>query len=152
MHFEIYTAKNGQYAWRLRAGNGKIVADGGETYKRKADCEGALELFRQLAPTAPVNDRVENPDRGRVGTGAEFELYRSEKDGDYYWRFQQGGNNEILADGSEGYSSKAGCEAAIERVKRLVPKARVDDETDGSSGGGFTPREEPTTVGGGRFS
>jgi len=34
--FAIYKAKDG-YRWRLKAKNGKIIAEGGEAYKRRPE-------------------------------------------------------------------------------------------------------------------
>lgn len=35
--FVIYKDKNHQWRWRLRAKNGRIIADSGESYTRKSD-------------------------------------------------------------------------------------------------------------------
>lgn len=36
---EIYQRADGRWAWRLRAGNGRIIAtDGGQGYENRADC------------------------------------------------------------------------------------------------------------------
>lgn len=43
--FEIYRAKNKQFAWRQKASNGKIVADSGETYHNRRD---ALRYYNNL--------------------------------------------------------------------------------------------------------
>ena len=40
--FKIYQDKAGEWRWRASARNGRIVADGGEGYKRKRGCKGAL--------------------------------------------------------------------------------------------------------------
>lgn len=45
--FEIYKDKKGEYRWRLKASNGKIVADSAESYKRKRDCERGIDLVRE---------------------------------------------------------------------------------------------------------
>lgn len=42
MKFQIYEDRRGEWRWRLRARNGKIMATSGEGYKRKAACEKAL--------------------------------------------------------------------------------------------------------------
>lgn len=43
MRFEVYPDKSGQWRWRLKARNGRIVADGAEGYTRRADCYKAVE-------------------------------------------------------------------------------------------------------------
>lgn len=39
---EVYRAKNGEFAWRAKHRNGKIVADGSETYKRRSSATRSL--------------------------------------------------------------------------------------------------------------
>lgn len=86
--FEIHTDENGQYRWRLKAGNGEIIADSGEGYHNKADCENGLQNFRD----AFVRDTA------RQHT---VEIYEDDA-GEYRWRYvHQNGN--IIADSGEGY-------------------------------------------------
>lgn len=56
---------------------------------------------------------------------ATFQYYRG-NDGDYYWRLRDS-NNEIVADGSEGYVSERNLKEAVENVKREVPNASVEE-------------------------
>ena len=44
--FLIYKDEVGEYRWRLQASNAKVIADSGEGYKRKADCEHGIELVK----------------------------------------------------------------------------------------------------------
>ena len=43
----------GEWRWRLKASNGKIIADSGEGYKNEADCLAAIELVKRSG-NAPV--------------------------------------------------------------------------------------------------
>ncbi|MEO5605589.1 MAG: DUF1508 domain-containing protein [Novosphingobium sp.] len=55
MHFELYrslTLLGRQWRWRLRAGNGEIIASG-EGYHNRADAEHAIGLVQHSA-SAPV--------------------------------------------------------------------------------------------------
>ena len=55
--FQIFKDKAGEWRWRLRAsGNHEIIADSAEGYKNKADCEHGIDLVKQQAPTADVED------------------------------------------------------------------------------------------------
>jgi uncharacterized protein len=45
--FYIYRDAKGEYRWRLRVGNGRIIADSGEGYVRKIDCERSIELVKE---------------------------------------------------------------------------------------------------------
>jgi uncharacterized protein YegP (UPF0339 family) len=60
-HFEVYKDARGEFRWRFRADNGRILADGAEGYKAKADCEYGVELVRQKAAGAAVQDRTADP-------------------------------------------------------------------------------------------
>jgi len=54
MKFQIYPDKKGEYRWRLLAHNGKIIADSGEGYKRKAACVKGVKLIQLLGPSAAL--------------------------------------------------------------------------------------------------
>lgn len=54
--FEIFQDKKNEYRWRLRAANNKIIADSGEGYKKKSDCQHGIELVKKLAKDAAVID------------------------------------------------------------------------------------------------
>jgi len=56
LNFEIYKDEKGEYRWTLRAANGKTIADSGEGYKSKADCEHGLKLIKEGAASAAVKD------------------------------------------------------------------------------------------------
>lgn len=44
MRFVIYRDKKKEFRWRLKANNGKIIADSGESYKRIKSCVRGIEL------------------------------------------------------------------------------------------------------------
>ena len=51
--FEVYQDKAGEFRFRLKAGNGEIIAVG-EGYKAKASCLNCIESIRKNAPEAEV--------------------------------------------------------------------------------------------------
>jgi len=53
--FEIKEAKNGQYIFNLKAGNGEIIATS-EMYKTKAAAENGIESVKKNAGEAKVID------------------------------------------------------------------------------------------------
>jgi uncharacterized protein YegP (UPF0339 family) len=53
-YFYVYRDRRREWRWRFRARNQKIIADSGEGYKNRADCEHAIELIKRQAPTAMV--------------------------------------------------------------------------------------------------
>ncbi len=56
--FEVYADKSGEFRWRFLAANGKAVASSGEGYKDKRDCLRGIEIVRELAPAAGVDDQT----------------------------------------------------------------------------------------------
>ena len=50
MTFEIYAGNDGWWYWRLKAGNGRIVADGAEGYSSKGSCKRAVTTFKREYP------------------------------------------------------------------------------------------------------
>lgn len=52
--FEIYEDKAGEFRFRLRSRNGKIIAVS-EGYKSKASCENGMESVRKNAPEAQID-------------------------------------------------------------------------------------------------
>ncbi|MEU7184003.1 MULTISPECIES: YegP family protein [Streptomyces] len=53
--FEMYTDKAGKYRYRLKAGNGEIIAVG-EAYNSKASCEAGIDSVKRNAPTAQIKE------------------------------------------------------------------------------------------------
>jgi len=43
--FVLYKDKKGEFRWRLSAGNGQVIADSGEGYTRKANCQRMVGKF-----------------------------------------------------------------------------------------------------------
>lgn len=56
LKFEVYKDGRGGFRWRLKAGNGKVVATSGEGYKAKADCRNAIDLIKRSASTATIEE------------------------------------------------------------------------------------------------
>ncbi len=52
--FVVFKDAAGEWRWQLLASNGKIVADSGEGYKRKASAEKAVEKFKTAVLAAPI--------------------------------------------------------------------------------------------------
>jgi uncharacterized protein YegP (UPF0339 family) len=58
MKFQIYLDSNSEYRWRLRAQNGKVVADSGEGYKKKASCKKAITKVSIFSIYAKIEDKT----------------------------------------------------------------------------------------------
>ena len=53
--FEVYTDKQGEFRFRLKATNGEIIATG-EGYKAKAGCLNGIESIKKNAPDAEISE------------------------------------------------------------------------------------------------
>lgn len=58
---------------------------------------------------------------------ATFELYK-DKAGEFRWRLRHE-NGQIIADSSEGYTTKANAKNGIQSVKENAPIALIEDQT-----------------------
>jgi uncharacterized protein len=54
MYFEMYENATGDWRWRVRANNNRLIAWSGESYSDKVDCLHAIDLVK----TAPIHDPV----------------------------------------------------------------------------------------------
>ncbi|SQI93044.1 YegP family protein [Aggregatibacter aphrophilus] len=54
MKFETYLDARSEWRWRLRADNGKIIADSGEGYKNYSDCVHGIDLVKSTNQFTPV--------------------------------------------------------------------------------------------------
>lgn len=58
MTFHIYKDSNSEWRWRLKAANGKVIADSGEGYNTKEACRAGIELVKG-ASGAPIVEDLE---------------------------------------------------------------------------------------------
>ena len=52
----LYGAVQQDYRWRLRANNGEPIASSGEGYRKKSDCQHAIDLVKGTSAVTPVID------------------------------------------------------------------------------------------------
>ena len=57
--FELYKDSQGKYRFRLKAGNGEIIAVG-EAYESKAGALGGIDSIRRNAVDAELVDQTES--------------------------------------------------------------------------------------------
>jgi len=106
--FHLYRDKKGEYRWRLRSRNTKIIADSGEGYSQKAACEHGIDLLRAW--------------------DGEVEIFQ-DKGGGHRWRIRAS-NGEIFGDSGEAYVSRSNVLRALKSVRKTAPDAPlVEDET-----------------------
>lgn len=51
--FQIFTGKDGQYYFRLRARNGEVVCSS-EGYKSLQGCKNGIEVIKDISADAPI--------------------------------------------------------------------------------------------------
>lgn len=49
MAYYMYQDAANEWRWRLKAANGRIIADSGEGYRNKQDCRDAIDLVASSA-------------------------------------------------------------------------------------------------------
>ena len=54
--FELYQDGKGEYRWRLKSGNGQVIANGGEGYTTKAGAQNGIDAVKRDAAAADVVD------------------------------------------------------------------------------------------------
>jgi uncharacterized protein YegP (UPF0339 family) len=56
--FELYKDRIGEFRWRLRHGNGDVIADSGEGYTTKANAINGIKSVKENAPAALIDDQT----------------------------------------------------------------------------------------------
>lgn len=54
MKFEVYKDRAGEWRWRFVTTFGRTIADSGEGYANRSDCENGILLIQIHAPSAPI--------------------------------------------------------------------------------------------------
>ncbi len=99
--WEIYTDKRGEFRWRRKATNGKIVGSSCEGYTQKSACKANAERHGMDG----------NPKD--LGSKDKWEIYK-DKRGEFRWR-RTAVNGEVTGASSESYNAKSDCEANAKR-------------------------------------
>jgi uncharacterized protein YegP (UPF0339 family) len=53
-HYEIYTDGSKKFRWRLRRPDGRIIAESGQAYPNRADCEADLRWVKRHGAHSPI--------------------------------------------------------------------------------------------------
>lgn len=116
----VINKTNTGFTYSLKAGNGEIIAIGGEVYNSLASVRNGIESVKKNAPEANVEDQTiegfteeKNP---------KFEIY-TDKAGEFRFRLTAKNGQTIAC--SEGYKKKDGCKNGIESVRTNAPDAEV---------------------------
>jgi uncharacterized protein len=104
--FEVKKAKDGQFYFHLKAGNGEIILSS-EMYKAKASAEHGIESVKKNAHDDARYERKET------------------KNGQHMFNLKAA-NHEIIGT-SESYTTKEARDHGIESVKANAPAAETHD-------------------------
>ncbi|MBP9599875.1 MAG: YegP family protein [Lutibacter sp.] len=102
--FEIYKDKKGEFRFRLKAGNGKLILVG-EGYTSKANCLNGIESVRENTQDNEKYDKLESTN-GKL----HFNI--------------KAANGQVIGS-SEMYESARGMENGMASVKKNAPRAKV---------------------------
>lgn len=115
--FVISKAKNGEFTFNLKAGNGEIILAASETYTTLSACENGVNSVKNNAQV-----QVEDQTRNESAKNPKYELY-ADKAGEYRFRLKAS-NGEIIGK-SEGYKAKASAKKGIASIGKNAPEAQV---------------------------
>lgn len=117
--FIIKETKTG-FTFSLKAGNGEVIATGGEVYNSLASIKNGIASVAKNAPVANLEDQT--VEEFEAQTHPKFEIYK-DKAGEFRFRLKAR-NGEIIAV-SEGYVKKDSCKNGIESVRKNAVDAPV---------------------------
>ena len=117
--FVIKATKTG-FTFNLKAGNGEIIATGGEVYSSLDSCKNGCASVAKNAPIAAIEDQT--VEGFATEKNPKFEIYK-DKAGEFRFRLKAS-NGQIIA-ASEGYVKKDSCKNGIESVKKNAVDAPV---------------------------
>lgn len=109
--FEIFLAKNNEFYFRLKAGNGEIIL-GSEGYTTKANCHKGIASVQKNAPEMNRYEK-KNSDSGKYS----FNLKAT--------------NGQVIGT-SQSYKTESGRDNGIASVAKNAPDAKVVDLTEAS--------------------
>lgn len=107
--FEIKKAKNDQFYFHLKAGNGEIIL-ASEQYKAKPSALNGIESVKK---NAPLDER-----------------YTKSVDKAGKFRFNLKAANHEIIGVSEGYNTEESRDNGIASVKKNAPEASIVDESE----------------------
>jgi uncharacterized protein YegP (UPF0339 family) len=107
--FDLKKAKDGQFRFNLKAGNGEVILTS-ELYTEKRGALGGIESVKRNAPIDGHYERKEN------------------KKGEPFFVLKAANGQAVGM--SESYSSTSAMEKGIESVKKNAPDAPIDDQTE----------------------
>ena len=116
----IIKKTNTGFTFSLKAGNGEVIATGGEVYNRLDSIKNGIASVAKNAPVANLEDQT--VEGFETATNPKFEVY-TDKKGEYRFRLKAK-NGQIIAV-SEGYKAMKSCMNGIESVKKNAQDSAI---------------------------
>ena len=114
--------KNGKDSFRLKAGNGEIIATS-QMYKSLQTCKAGIASVRNNAPIANLEDQTR--EGYAVQKHPKFEVY-TDNAGEFRFRLKAKNGQNIVA--SEGYKALKSCLNGVESVRKNAPDSAIEME------------------------
>ena len=114
--------KNGKYSFRLKAGNGEIIATS-QMYKSLKTCRAGIDSVRRNASAANLEDQTK--EGYQVQKHPKFEVY-TDNSGEFRFRLKAKNGQNICA--SEGYTALKSCLNGIESVRKNASESKEEME------------------------
>ena len=124
--FQLYLDRANEYRWRLLVGFNEIIADSGEGFETRDECNNELLLVRAEAPGAAIEDiTAGDVEADPSRTDPRFQVY-VDNALEYRWRFLIGGS-QIVGDSGEGYATRREMDRDLRRVQTLAASTFIED-------------------------
>jgi len=120
----VIREKNDKFSFRLKAGNGEVIA-ASQQYKSLQACKAGIASVAANAPIANLENQTE--EGYQVLKHPKFEVYQDNA-GEYRFRLKAKNGQNICA--SEGYTALKSCLNGVESVRKNAVDAAVVMEED----------------------
>ena len=120
----VIREKNDKFSFRLKAGNGEVIATS-QMYKSLNTCKAGIASVAANAPLANLENQTE--EGYAVQKHPKFEVY-VDNAGEYRFRLKAKNGQNIAA--SEGYASEKSCLNGIESVRKNAVDAKIEMEEE----------------------
>ncbi|HMO35351.1 MAG TPA: DUF1508 domain-containing protein [Gemmatales bacterium] len=110
--FELFKDAQGQYRWRLKNPEKRVIASPGQGYASRKYCEESVDKFKA------------NLDSDKV----KIEFY---EDGGKMFRWRMvASNGQTVASSMFGYPKKEDCESAFDEIRKHAKNAKVVEKPE----------------------
>ena len=116
--------KNDKFSFRLKAGNGEVIATS-QMYKSLQTCKAGIASLKANDPISALENQTE--EGYKAEKHPKFEVYQDNA-GEFRFRLKAK-NGQIIA-ASEGYTAVKSCLNGVESVRKNVVDAKEEMEQE----------------------